>query len=266
MSRHWPIQKNLCPRPTSATVAGMTDIDDLPARYRRFADREARGRSPLYETLTRTVAADDDTLDFLRTLRADKQQPNLLLAAYRLLFGVPAGWDDFRATLLSHRDAVRAVMLTHATQTNEPARCATWLPVLAQLPQPLALIEVGASAGLCLIPDFYGYAYGDHAVAPARSDGHPVFRCEASDNTPLPAGLPDVVWRAGLDLNPLDPGDLADTQWLEALVWAEQTHRLGNLRRSLAIARDHRPQVIRGDLLGEALMTCAVRRRDTPRW
>jgi hypothetical protein len=45
-------------------------------------------------------------------------------------------------------------MLSRSTQTNEPARCATLLPVLAQLPQPLALNEVGASAGLCLLPDF----------------------------------------------------------------------------------------------------------------
>ncbi|MGV4926084.1 DUF2332 domain-containing protein [Streptomyces sp. BHT-5-2] len=29
------------------------------------------------------------------------------------------------------------------------------LPVLAALPQPLALIGVGASAGLCLYPDRY---------------------------------------------------------------------------------------------------------------
>ena len=51
-------------------------------------------------------------------------------------------------------------MLSRATQTNEPARCAVLLPVLARLPQPLALLEVGASAGLCLLPDHYGYDYG----------------------------------------------------------------------------------------------------------
>ena len=40
------------------------------------------------------------------------------------------------------------MILARRTQTNEPARCAVLLPALAQLPQPLALIEAGASAGL----------------------------------------------------------------------------------------------------------------------
>ena len=44
-------------------------------------------------------------------------------------------------------------MRTRATQTNEAGRCAILLPVLAALPQPLALLDVGASAGLCLYRD-----------------------------------------------------------------------------------------------------------------
>jgi hypothetical protein len=57
---------------------------------------------------------------------------------------------------------LRPVMFERSTQTNEPARCAALLPllVLARLPQPLALLEVGATAGLCLLPDFYAYDYG----------------------------------------------------------------------------------------------------------
>src|SRR5580700_5480496 len=38
-----------------------------------------------------------------------------------------------------------------------------------------------------------------------------------------PAGLPEVVWRAGLDLNPLDVTDPADLTWLEALIWPKHT-------------------------------------------
>ena len=55
-------------------------------------------------------------------------------------------------------------MLPHATQTNEPARCAALLPLLARFPGPLTLIEVGASAGLCLHPDRYAYDYAGHRV------------------------------------------------------------------------------------------------------
>jgi hypothetical protein len=41
---------------------------------------------------------------------------------------------------------------------------AVLLPLLVSLPQPLALLEVGASAGLCLYPDVYAYRYGDASV------------------------------------------------------------------------------------------------------
>ena len=44
---------------------------------------------------------------------------------------------------------VAALMRTHHTQTHEVGRCAVLLPALPE--GPLALVEVGANAGLCLI-------------------------------------------------------------------------------------------------------------------
>ena len=107
-------------------------------------------------------------------------------------------------------------MRARATQTNEAGRCAVLLPVLAALPQPLALLEVGASAGLCLYPDRYAYRYGDQVLGA----GEPVLDCAATGVAPPPA-RPEVVWRAGLDLNPLDVTDPADVAWLDALIWPE---------------------------------------------
>ena len=57
---------------------------------------------------------------------------------------MPDGWAQFRAWLLERRHEIVAVIRARRTQTNEPARCATLLPLLATLPQPLALLEVGA--------------------------------------------------------------------------------------------------------------------------
>jgi hypothetical protein len=226
----------------------------LSTRYARFAEEEADGRSPLYGKLARGVAGDSETIDFLLTLPAEKRQPNLLFAALRHRFGTPEDWPDFRRTLLANRDAVRAVMLTHATQTNEPARCAVLLPVLARMPQPLALIEVGASAGLCLLPDLYAYDYGRRQISPAAPAAPPpVFACTASPATPLPAAVPEIVWRAGLDLNPLDAAIPAQAAWLETLVWPEQTGRVGNLHAALTIAAIVRPRVVQGSLLGDDL-------------
>jgi hypothetical protein len=215
--------------------------------YRRFAALEARGRSPLYECLAERVAEDGHVLAFLLTLPRAKRQPNLLFAAVRHRLGTPVDWPDFRDRLLSEPDAVRDVMLARSTQTNEPARCATLLPLLAALPQPLALIEVGASAGLCLLPDLYGYDYGRFRLPP-RAAGAPVFACKARPNVPLPRAPPRVVWRAGLDLHPLSAAEPADRAWLEALVWPEQKERLGRLRQALEVAAKVKPSVVAGDL------------------
>lgn len=218
----------------------------LAARYRRFAAQEAHGRSPLYEALALGVADDLEILGFLLTLPEAKRQPNLLLAAARHLFGTPGGWAEFRRGVLDRPEALRALMLARATQTNEPGRCASLLPALALLPQPLALIEVGASAGLCLLPDRYGYDYG-RAALPAPA-GAPVFPCAVNAATPLPADMPEVVWRAGLDLNPLDITDAEERAWLETLVWPEHPERLARLRAAMAIAAAARPRVVQGDL------------------
>jgi hypothetical protein len=240
----------------SVSAAGHQRI---AAAYRRFAEVEARGRSPLYEVLARGVADDPAILSFLGTLPQVKQQPNLLFAAVRFLFGTPAGWEKFRAAVLDNADAVGATMLSRSTQTNEPGRCAVLLPVMALLPQPLALIEVGASAGLCLLPDRYGYDYAGRRVQPANEAAHlPVFPCAIdAKRTPLPAAPPWVVWRAGLDLNPLDVADPDRMAWLRALVWPEQTGRRDRLDAAIRIAATEPPRLVRGDLRHNLASLCA---------
>jgi hypothetical protein len=147
-------------------------------------------------------------------------------------------------------------MLTRRTQTNEAGRCATLLPVLARLPQPLALLEVGASAGLCLLPDRYGYDYGRQQLPAPQTDA-PVFPCRADLPTPLPTHHPTVAWRCGLDLHPIDVADAAACAWLETLVWPEQADRLHRLRAAMAVARQDPPRLVQGDLLSD-LAACAA--------
>jgi hypothetical protein len=60
-----------------------------------------------------------------------------------------------------------------------------------------------------------------------------------------------VVWRAGLDLNPLDVTDPADVAWLEALIWPEHTHRRARLRAAAAHAAASPPLLVRGDLVDD---------------
>jgi hypothetical protein len=228
------------------------ELAEIARRYERFAVSEARGLSPIYEQLALAVAGSPGLLTFLRSMPSERRQPNLFLAAVRHVAGVPRNGSEMEESVRLHALRIKQVMLSRTTQTNEPARCAVLLPVLAFLDQPLALIEVGAAAGLCLLPDRYGYEYGTHRVGPPSTgpspSAAPVFRCVASPRTPLPPALPKVGWRCGLDLNPLDVDAPDDMGWLETLVWPGQEHRTPNLRAAIEIARTAPPKVRQGDL------------------
>ncbi|MDY7106864.1 MAG: DUF2332 domain-containing protein [Actinomycetota bacterium] len=216
--------------------------------YRRFAAVEAAGSSPTYARLCTSIAGDVDVLARLATLPPVKTQPNLLLAACRWLgapFGSRAG---FRAFVLDRWDDVHDVVMARSTQTNEAARCASLLPLLAGLPGPLALIEVGASAGLCLQPDRYAYAYDGVEVGGAS----PVHLDVATAGpVPAPDVVPEIAWRRGLDLHPLDVHDDGDVAWLDACIWPEHDARRQRLHAAVSLARADPPPVVEGDLLDD---------------
>lgn len=202
--------------------------------------------SPTYERLSAAVAGDEEILTLLRTLPKPKRQPNLLFAVVRLLGGPVGDPAAFHRFTVANWPAVAAELLARATQTNEAGRCALLLPVLVTLPQPLALLEVGASAGLGLYPDRYTYRYGDAELAA----GGPVLDCALTGTAP-PVRLPEVAWRAGLDLHPLAVTDPADLAWLDALIWPEHRHRRDRLRAAAAIAAADPPVLHRGDLVDD---------------
>ncbi|MXU64243.1 DUF2332 domain-containing protein [Oceanomicrobium pacificus] len=228
-------------------------MDALSDRYRRFAEVEADGVSPLYARLARHVAGSPSALSFLMQLPPPRRQPNLFFAAMRHVAGTPESPEAFDAVLRAHGPEIGRIMQARTTQTNEPGRCAAILPSLSAFAGPLALIEIGASAGLCLLPDAYGYDWqlgtGEaHRLDAPEPDLAPCFPCDAAGFNALPDRHPQIVWRAGLDLNPLDVTDDADCGWLETLVWPEQTARRDRLRAAIALARTSPPRIEKGDL------------------
>ncbi|PDP85005.1 hypothetical protein CQJ94_24825 [Glycomyces fuscus] len=227
------------------------DVDSVVRQYRGFADGYAERSAPAYARIARALAEDGRVLGLVASLPAgNKRQPNLLFGAVRFLGGPVREWGDFRAWLLEHWEEVRAVVLERYTQTNEVRRCATLLPVLAGLEGPLALVEVGASAGLCLYPDRYRYSFDGRApIGPARS---PVLlECATSGPVPVPERVPRVVWRAGIDLNPLDVRREQDVRWLEALIWPGpyEAERRERLRAAARVAAAEPPLLVAGDLV-----------------
>jgi hypothetical protein len=141
-----------------------------------------------------------------------------------------------------------AAFLDSAPQTNEVMRSgplgAGLMVVAAETGLPLSLLELGASAGLNLLPDHYRLELGGRVVGDAASAVRLVPQWHGA---PPPGALLEVVARAGIDLNPLDPASPADRLRLLSYIWPDQPARLQRMRAALAIAAEVRPPVGRGD-------------------
>jgi hypothetical protein len=230
---------------------------EVAAEYVGFAE-DAADVSPCFDAWGRGVADDPEVLAWIDTLPPLKRQPNLVFAAARW-HGVtaPGPYAGLRTALLTDDGTIRATILERRTQTNEVGRLATLVPLFGRIAEeegaPLALVEVGASAGLCLYPDCYAYRWtsptGELALA---LDGAPELACRIAGPAPLPDRHPEVAWRVGVDLNPLDVTDPDATAWLANLVWPEEDDRRARLRSALAVAASQPPDLRAGDLL-EAL-------------
>lgn len=238
----------------------------LAGTFEEWGRFEAGGISPLYGMIATSVAERPEVLELLLGAQPGQRRPNLLLAAAHLLLleGLehplrrwypdlggtlapsPAATSQFSELVLAHADRVREIVATRRTQTNEPLRSASLALALARVPGPVALIDAGCSAGLNLRLDRYRYDYGIGSLGPR--DAPLTLRCELrGPGATVPSGLPCVVWRTGLDAEPLDPADPETARWLEALVWPEQRARRERLVAALGAAAADPVPVRRGD-------------------
>jgi hypothetical protein len=251
-----------------------TDIADLAAVFTHFAENRCGTYAPLYARLGAGIAGDRDLLAIAVNATPGQSPPDLMLAAVHYLLArdsgdplasyypsmvfTPAVGDpvpDFRRFCLQHRDELLRLVSSWRVQTNEARRCCYLLPAVMLVGRlagrPLALIEPGASAGLNLAMDAYAYAYGTW-VKVGDASSQLLLRCglHGPPQAPLHLPVPQVVWRAGIDINPLDPTDPQDAAWLRALVWPDHRDRVPRLTAALRIA-SCRPavQMFAGDAL-----------------
>lgn len=242
--------------------------------WRRFADEARHLGSPLYESLS--LAVDEDPALKALAARARPGQPhaNLLFAAahFLLLRGAAHPLRDFYASLggtrggdafpafrdfvLTHADAVASLVETRVTNTNEVARSsvlrAGFVALGQREPLPLQLIEIGPSAGLNMIWDRYGMRYrrNDAVAMEIAPDAPLVLDCELRGGIMPPLSpLPRVAGRVGLERDPVNLSDPDDRDWLRALVWPDQPHRLDRLDRAIAIYLRSPPEIRPGDAL-----------------
>jgi len=251
-----------------------TDMPDLQTQFRDLATW-AEDSSPLYAHLCREAADDPAVLDLAATAPEGRQAPHLLLAAvhylldrnpdHRLAEYYPSitraarAPDDecfpaFREFCLDRADDIRPLLRNRRTQTNAVRRSAVLYPAVTAVARaadgPLALVELGPSAGLNLLFDHYRYDYDGRVVG----NGDSPVTIESSvrrGDPPLPETPPAIRSRVGLDRNPLDVTDEADRDWLRALVWPEHEERRAVLDSALSVARDDPPELIAGDMLDD---------------
>lgn len=210
------------------------------------ATRDLAGHSALHAGWAAGIAADAAVVQLLDRLPRERRQPSLIFSVATWLGAAATDYAGFRRWLVANWPAVEAAARERRTQTNEVGRCAPLVVALARIPGPIALLEVGASAGLCLIPERYSYRFGDIA---RLGEGSPEIACTLDDPALVPDTLPDIRWRLGLDVNPLSAADAADAAWLEALVPLDRPDRRQRLQAALATARQDPPQVVAGDAL-----------------
>ena len=139
-------------------------------------------------------------------------------------------WNAVLGAFQQHEQFIRA-WLKSPPQTNEVRRAA---PILAGLnyclshyPMPVMLSELGASAGFNLLLDRYSLNLGpmlqssDDSIATLSPDWMGV----------IPAQQPlNIIDRAGVDINPLNPIDRLDYLRLLSYTWADQCDRLERIK------------------------------------
>jgi hypothetical protein len=271
----------------TAAFGGRTRITDLagaglpgPDEIRAQALEVAGGWSPpgapgswrLTAALFESIAADDELLERLAVLPADRLPALLVSAAVAFLvrrdrpvpladyFPEPGGpqpeFDDgffpaFRAFCAAHVEDIVEVCRSRRYQMNEVARCTQIALGIAAASggsaSPVALVDLGTGAGLGLQLDCYRYRIGTRAYGPAAAGLS--LSCEVRGPiTPPPAELPRITRRVGVDLDPVDLEDQAARAWLEACAPPEAS-ALSRLSAAVDIARRHPAKVVAGDVI-----------------
>jgi hypothetical protein len=252
-------------------------VRKLSGAFQDAAQQVFASACPLYEHLARFVAGNGELLDLAAHARPG-QEPSLILfdAVHYLLLretthplsryfisltDPPAPPEDaapvFAEFCRQHREELLLLLPSRTVQTNEVLRCALLLPAFglaarAAKGAPLAVVALGASAGLNLEFDRYGYDYGDglrggDLTSPVQLS----CRWIGPLRPPLPAGMPRIATRMGIDLNPVDLRDGDNLLWLLGQIWPDERYRsrAARLRAAAAIEAIDPPKLIAGDVI-----------------
>lgn len=234
---------------------------------------ERRSRGDEFAAELYLKIADDPELVALASHVAPGQLPDFLLCAvvHDLLLAYPQGaladchplitgkranvdelFPYFRAFCLDHADEILRQLPQRTVQYTTPLRSNYVLPSLAYVAgiagEPLALLEIGCSAGFNLLFDQYAYDYGALGQLGERN-AELVIPCQLRGSRLQLPTMPRISKRIGLDLNPIDVNDAAACRWLIASTWRAYADQQLYLQTAIALRQRYPLQVIEGDAL-----------------
>jgi len=232
---------------------------DTRARYDAYADR-IQAVSPSYAAWARSL--DDSLVALLAEVPEQQRQPELFFAVARRLGADPSDPGALRALGLEARPALVAALASATVQANDPQRLAPVVPLFAALAErsarPLGLVDAGAAAGLCSIPDRvtldYRVGSGAAVLRMHTAVAEPSVRlvADATGAVPTPATVPIRIGvRVALDPNPIDLSVPGAFDRLVEAVPPEASDRTALMRAAASATLTVPPVRIRGALPGD---------------
>ncbi len=222
----------------------------LSEKFNQFAIYECKGSSPLYESLSLKIAEDPKMLELASKSKEGQPVPNLFFGAvhYLLMNGYKHPLAEFFPSLtekpapaenvypvfvdfcVKYSDVIIGLLKSKIVQTNEVRRCSYLYLIFSHIFQlakkPLALVEIGTSAGLQLFVDQYSYSYGTGIkFGNLDSAVHLTSEIRGKKLLLTQSTILEVGARIGIALHINDVNDAEDYIWLKALIWPEHHER-----------------------------------------
>jgi Uncharacterized protein conserved in bacteria len=265
----------------------MSDRSEL---RKAFASVPQFERSPLYTRLGPVVAGDDFLLELAAMSRVGQQPTFLFFGAvhYLLLSGADHELKRFYASVVgdavlpsegaaapfvsfchAYRDELAALLEERLVQTNAvPRSLALWLGAVVIhrfTDAPIHLVDVGASAGIHLRFNQFGYTLGGSRFGDANSSVQ--LEAEWQSDAPVPVldAIPSIASATGVDLHPVDASSVEQRRWLEALVWPDNRPEAELLEAALRVIASDLPDIRAGDAIDVCPQLAAELPPDEPR-
>jgi hypothetical protein len=230
--------------------------------------------SPLFAEISRHAAGDEDLIALASRSLGLQPGVTMLFAAVHWLIlkdSTPAlaryfasvtaepredaegAYRAFRAFCLERREEITAIMQQRTLQLTFAGRAGFIMPLINHVAQlaglPLSLLEIGCSAGLLTLFDQYAYDFGA-AGKVGSSDKLTITSLRFVGTPPsLPADVPQIHQRVGIDLNPVNALDPAERLWIDALIPPDMTEERRQIRAALDLRARTALPIVKGDAL-----------------